>query len=107
MFEKIMLSTIIIFFCTKTATSQPENLATEQELKIWIDADKADTRAKTNDIVYSISATVSDSDKERFEKWIKDVLYSALYKSDNPMKKAQLKATRWLEPLNANADSTW
>ena len=35
------------------------------------------------------------------------MLYSALNKSDSEMKKAQLKATRWLEPVRQNKDSTW
>jgi len=89
------------------AYSQDEKIASSEELQKWIAKDKESTRAKTDDNILIVIVKVKDESKQEFEIWIKDVLYSALYKSESEMKKAQLKATRWLEPVRQNQDSTW
>ncbi|MEK7257227.1 MAG: hypothetical protein AAB316_20910, partial [Bacteroidota bacterium] len=70
-------------------------------------ASDGQTRAKNGDEVWIIVTYVKDEIKSDFEKWVKDVLYAALYKTTNPMKKDQLKVTRWLEPTQQNEDKTW
>lgn len=64
-------------------------------------------RAKTGDEVWIIVSYIKNDKKSEFDMWIKDVLYAALYKSTNPMKKDQLKVTRWLEPIRQNEDKSW
>ena len=100
----LLTAIIVLGFCR---TEAQEELATAEELQDWINMNKETTRAKTGDIVYLVMATVKDADKSRFEKWTNEILYAALYKSNNPMKKAQLNATRWLEPLQKNMDESW
>lgn len=70
-------------------------------------ASKITNRAKENDKVLIVVNYVKDDSKQAFDKWIKDVLYSALYKSTNPMKQKQLLFTRFLEPVSKNKDNTW
>lgn len=89
------------------AYCQDEKMASSEELQKWIEKDKESTRAKTDDQILIVIVKVKNESKEAFEAWIKNVLYSALYKSESEMKKAQLKTTRWLEPVMQNEDSTW
>ena len=63
--------------------------------------------AKSGETVLVVVTDIKNEKKTAYESWIKDVLYAALYKSQNPMKKDQLKVTRWLRPVRQNADSTW
>jgi hypothetical protein len=106
-----MKSVILILALTLVwnvnATCQEEKMASSKELQKWIKKDKESTRAKTGDNILVVIVKVKDESKQEFELWIKDVLYSALNKSKSEMKKAQLKATRWLEPVRQNEDSTW
>lgn len=89
------------------ANCQDETMAGSEELQMWLEKDKASTRAKNDEMVFIVVVKVKNESKQEFEKWIKDVLYSALYKSESEIKMAQLKATRWLEPVEQNEDSTW
>lgn len=68
---------------------------------------KEQTRAKTGDEVWVIVNYIKEDSKPAFEQWIKDVFYPALHKSQDPMVKEQLKATRWLEPARQNEDKSW
>jgi hypothetical protein len=63
--------------------------------------------AKTDETVLVVVAMIKNEKKAAYEMWMKDVMYTALYKSRNPVKKSQLKVTRWLRPVRQNADSTW
>lgn len=65
------------------------------------------TPAKPDQTVLLVVTDIKNEKKADYESWIKDVLYAALYKSQNPMKKDQLKVTRWMRPVRQNADSTW
>ena len=68
---------------------------------------KEQTHAKTGEEVWVIVNYVKEDSKLAFEQWIKRVFYPALEKSQNPMTKEQLNATRWLEPARQNEDKTW
>lgn len=92
---------------TVNADCQEEKMASSEELQEWIEKDKESTRAKAEDKILIVIVKVKDESKQEFDLWIKDVLYAALYESESEMKKAQLKATRWLEPIRQNKDSTW
>ncbi len=94
-----MLLVVILFFScgentntTKTITAIP----TKEEM-----------RAKNGDEVLIIVSYIKNDVKPEFEMWIKDVLYSALNKTSNQMKKDQLLRTRWLEPTHQNEDKSW
>lgn len=63
--------------------------------------------AKPGETVLVVVAAVKPNKKAEYETWMNDVMYAALYKSKNPVKKEQLKVTRWLKPARQNADSTW
>ena len=65
------------------------------------------TPAKPDQTVLVVVTDIKNDKKAEYESWIKDVLYAALYKSQNPMKKDQLTVTRWMRPVRQNADSTW
>lgn len=65
------------------------------------------TPAKPGETVLVVVAAIKPEKKAEYETWMKDVMYAALYKSQNPVKKEQLKVTRWLKPVRQNADSTW
>ena len=68
---------------------------------------KEQMRAKTGQDVWVIVTYVKDDSKSAFEQWAKTIFYPALQQSENPMHKAQLNATRWLEPAGQNEDKTW
>ena len=68
---------------------------------------KEQMRAKNGEEVWVIVTYVKDELKPEFEKFIKEVFYPALHKSQSPMSKLQLNSTRWLEPANQNEDKTW
>ena len=68
---------------------------------------KEQMRAKNGEEVWLIVTHVKGDQKPAFEQWVKEVFYPALHKSQNPMHKAQLNATRWLEPAAQNEDKTW
>lgn len=105
--KSILLTLSLLLVWNVTIYGQDEKMASSEELQKWIAKDKESTRAKTDDNILIVIVKVKDEAKQEFETWIKDVLYSALYKSESEMKKAQLKATRWLEPVRQNQDSTW
>ncbi len=98
---------LLMIFILNLGYAQESDLATEAELQPWIDAEKESVRAKTGDVISVDLLSVSDDHKQEFETWVADVLYDALYKSDNPMKKAQLNAVRWFEPMSQNEDGSW
>lgn len=102
----LLIFALILFWNVK-ASCQDEKMASSEELQKWIEKDKESTRAKADDEILIVIVKVKNESKQEFDRWIKDVLYSALYKSESEMKKAQLKATRWLEPVSQNQDSTW
>lgn len=89
------------------SSCQDGKMASSDELQKWIQLDKEATRAKTDEQILMVIVKIKNKSKGEFETWIKDVLYSALNNSESEMKKAQLKATRWLEPVGQNKDSTW
>jgi len=105
--KQILLILSLSIFWNPNANSQDKVMASSAELSKWIAKDKEFTRAKTNDKILIVIVKVKDEAKLEFESWIKDVLYAALYASESEMKKAQLKATRWLEPTAQNKDNTW
>jgi hypothetical protein len=102
-----MKSLILLFLTTLTAAAQTTEVASSKDLQKWIGTQKEMNRAKTNDHVLLVVLTIKPTAKADFDSWVNDILYKALYQSKSEMKKAQLKATRWLEPLRQNADSTW
>ena len=105
--KRINLTVLFLIVLTNYVFSQndqPENTAV---LDKWIKTEKESNRAVTNDNVLIVIVTVKNESKSEFEDWISNVLYSALNESESKMKKAQLKVTRWLEPIHPNKDSTW
>lgn len=68
---------------------------------------KEQMRAKTGEEVWVIVTHVKGDQKPAFEQWVKEIFYPALQKSKNPMHKAQLQSTRWLEPAAQNEDKSW
>ncbi len=104
------LLAITLYVCIGQYTlsvAQPSEMASREVLQHWIQSDKKVNRAKDNERVLLVVVTVKQDWRTPFEKWIREVLYAALYKSKSEMKKAQLKVTRWLEPVRQNQDSTW
>ncbi len=105
---KSTLITLILIGCaTSAAYSQAKKMASPAELQKWIDSDKETNRAKVGEMVYIVIVKVKDEVKVEFETWVDEILYAALNSSNSPMKQAQLKATRWLEPLGKRPDNTW
>lgn len=102
----ILVFSLMVFWSVNS-NCQDEKMASSEELQKWISLEKEATRAKTDEMILIVIVKVKDNSKNEFETWIKDVLYKALYSSESEMKKAQLKATRWLEPVEQNKDSTW
>lgn len=87
--------------------AQEGKTASSEELQKWIAKDKNSTRAQKDERVMIAMLFVKDESKAAFEDWVKNVFYDALYKSKNEVNQAQLKATRWLETMNQNEDSSW
>jgi len=105
-----MRSTLLIVIssiCCLQGFSQNNETVHSGELQKWIRSEKELNRAKNNERVLLVVVTVKQDMHTAFETWIREVLYAALYKSKSEMKKAQLKVTRWLEPVRQNQDSTW
>ena len=94
-----MKSAILIFslliFWSVNSNCQNEKMASSEKLQKWISLKKEATRAKTDKMILIVIVKVKGQFKVEFEKWIKDVLYKALYRSESEMKKAQLKTTRF------------
>lgn len=63
--------------------------------------------AKPGETVLVVIVPVKADKKVEYEAWIRDIMYAGLYKSKNPMKKDQLKVTRYLTPVRQNDDKTW
>ena len=105
--KSMLVTTALLFAISHTLYAQAKEMASLEELQRWIDSDKATNRAKVGDMVYIVIVKVKDESKIEFETWVDQVLYAALNRSESPMKKAQLKATRWLEPLGPKEDGTW
>lgn len=103
----ISLTFTLILFGFVTSNGQNTEKTTIQNLQQWSSMDKKKMRAQHDQQVLIVVVKVKNESKEAFEKWIKDVLYAALYSSESDMKKAQLNATRWLEPARQNKDSSW
>ena len=97
----------LLLITTSIAVAQSDSKASSEELQKWINLEKEETRAKYGESVLIVIIKVKDESKIDFDKWIEEVLYKALYNSESDMKKAQLKATRWLEPTRQNQDGTW
>ena len=93
----LMITFFLLSCGQETKNSKPETQPLPRE----------QMRAKSGDEVWIIVTYVKDELKPEFEKWIKEVFYSALHKSQNPMDKLQLNSTRWLEPAHQNEDKTW
>lgn len=106
MTRTLIFTIACITWITSTVSSQIDSAHVEH-LQKWVKKDKMSTRAKEGEKVLIVTVNVKHPLKEDFEKWINDVLYQALENSESLMKKAQLKATRWLEPVKINKDSTW
>lgn len=105
--KNLILILIIGLLAQFKAFAQTDEMPSIAELQKWSHLEKEETRAKHDDQVLIVIVKVKEDSKEDFDLWIKDVLYDALYKSESMMKKAQLKATRWLEPTKQNEDGTW
>lgn len=73
----------------------------------WPKTDKAQNRAQKGEKVFVIVVKVKNDSKKDFEKWIDEIFYKAEYRSKDPMKIAQNKTARWMEPVRQNKDSTW
>lgn len=102
-----ILTLLLTNFLFISIYSQNESDGNNKILEKWINTEKGENRAATNDKVQISIVTIKNESKAEFEDWISNVLYSALNSSESRMKQAQLKATRWLEPLEPNPDSTW
>ena len=89
---KIRSNTLILLLISVASFTQPKTYVTP---------------AKPGETVLVVVAAIKPDKKADYESWMKDVMYAALYKSKNPVKKEQLKVTRWLKPIRQNADSTW
>lgn len=94
----LLLSTAFIYACRQDMknTTSNDSPPTKEQM-----------RAKTGEEVWIIVTYVKEASKSEYEQWIKDIFYPALQQSKNPMNKAQLNATRWLEPAGQNEDKTW
>jgi hypothetical protein len=93
----LVIASIFVSCGEETKNSKSESIPLSKE----------QMRAKNGDEVWVIVTYVKDGLKPEFEKWIKEVFYPALHKSQNPMNKLQLNSTRWLEPMHQNEDKTW
>lgn len=94
----ILLMATSFLTCGQEPKNSPSNTSSHT---------KEQMRAKAGEEVWIIITYVKDDAKSAFEKWIKEVFYPALHKSKNPMNKAQLNATRWLEPAHQNEDKSY
>lgn len=100
--KPVSIFTLMITFFFLSCGQETKNLNSDTQ-----PLPREQMRAKNGDEVLIIVTYVKDELKPEFEKWISDVLYAALNKTTNPMKKDQLKVTRWLEPAHQNEDKTW
>ncbi len=105
--KSVLMGAILVFCLTSHLFTQNNEMASAQELQHWINSDKESNRAKVGEHVYIVIVKVKDQVKDEFEAWVDQVLYAALNKSKSTMKQAQLKATRWLEPIRKREDDTW
>ncbi len=105
--KKIIVTVLLILPLSVQLQAQEGKKATSAELQKWIALDKEETRAANDQQVLIVLVQVKEESKDDFDAWIKDVLYAALYKSKSEMKKAQLNAVRWMEPVRQNEDGTW
>jgi hypothetical protein len=105
--KSLVLLTAILLLNSFSTFAQEQEQASSAELQKWIALEKEETRANYSDLVLVVIVKVKDESKKDFETWVDEVLYNALNNSESEMKKAQLKATRWLEPTKQNGDGSW
>ena len=55
-------------------------------------------RAKNGEEVWAIVSYIKADKKADYEKWMQEVFFAALHKTQNPLFKDQMKTTRWLTP---------
>ena len=105
--KPFLLSLACLLACSVITFGQEHLPGIEETLIEWTKTEKEENRAKKDDRVLIVIVKVKGDQKEAFEKWIDEVLYTALRNSERLMKKAQLKTTRWMEPVRANEDGSW
>ena len=64
-------------------------------------------RAKNGEEVWAIVSYIKADKKADYEKWMQEVFFAALRKTENQLYKDQMKATRWLTPKGQNEDQSW
>lgn len=71
------------------------------------DPEKDAMRAKKGDEVLIIVNYVNDESKAEYEKFMKEIFFEVLSKSENPRTQEEYKKTRWLTPTEKNINNTW
>lgn len=64
-------------------------------------------RAKSGEEVWVIVSYIKADKKADYEKWMKEVFFAALHKTQSQVLKDQMKQTRWLAPTGQNEDKSW
>lgn len=63
--------------------------------------------AKSGEEVWVIVSHIKVDKKVDYEKWMEEVFFAALHKTQNQLLKDQMKTTRWLTPKGQNDDQSW
>jgi hypothetical protein len=64
-------------------------------------------RAKNGEEVWVIVSYIKADKKADYEKWLKEIFFAALHKTQSQQFNDQMKQTRWLTPKGQNEDKSW
>ena len=94
----VLAASVSCYSCNENAGNNPmEATAAPTDLP----------RAKSGEEVWAIISHIKADKKTDYEKWMKEVFFAALHKTQNQLLKDQMKTTRWLTPKGQNEDQSW
>ncbi len=99
----IFITCSVLFFgCGQDAPQTPASAANAAPT-----ASPELPRAKDGEEVWVILTFVKADKKADYEKWMREVFFAALHKTQSQQLKDQMKTTRWLTPKGQNEDKSW
>jgi len=93
---------ILLFGCGQDASQTPVSTATATT-----NPSSELLRANDGEEVWVIVSYIKADKKADYEKWMQEVFFAALHKTQSQQFKDQMKKTRWLTPKGQNEDKSW
>ncbi len=98
----IFTCAILLFSCGQDASQVPSSTATATT-----NPTPELPRAKSGEEVWVILSYIKPDKKADYEKWLQEIFFAALKKTQNPVFKEEFHKTRWLTPKGQNEDKSW